>query len=1081
MATDVASLSDAPASAARPFGRRALRVLSHLALLFLPISAGYLFIANRASGPPRIELSAFAYTGMLLLHLGLGLGSVLLTLVQARAFFRSVREQKGVVALFGNLMGLSLALTLLTGVAFLGFGFQWLPLRLRPVLRLLHDASTGAFLFTGLLYLLLRARTGQSKDAPERRQARHIARIVFALGLPFVLLLAYTLYAPNTDRKIKNPELPPMTAFDEGGGVHGKFFPASVTTVGDRFFPPEYYTDSKSCGVAGCHPDLYKQWSESAHRFSSFNNQWYRKAIEYMQETVGTKTSKWCGGCHDMAVLQTEDPKNPGKSRFDRPIKTQVWPPEENPTSHAGIGCAACHSVVSVKSTMGVSDFLADYPPMHKYLDTKNPLLKGMHNFLTRLAPEPHKKTFLRPFHKDETAKFCSSCHKVHLDQAVNDYRWIRGQNEYDAWQGSGVSGFGAASFYYPVNEKTGQPDFKKCADCHMPKVASEDAGNKGGFVKSHRFPGANTALPHVYHLPDQLKETVKFLQDGALTIDIFGIRRPKAGAKPLAQIAQQRPAAGDTGPQAFSTSGDPNATTIVASTGPVLEETLTAPLNRGGQGAVLVRGESPLIEVVVRTKKLGHAFPGGTIDAFDCWVELEAKDENGKVFFHSGKLQWPDGPVEEGAEKYRAVLLDGKGRRIDRRNVWAIRAVAYVKTLGSGSADVVHYRLKVPKDIGNKVTLTAKLNYRKFDWFNNYWAFAGRTETEPSPSQASLAYKAGKTGNPYVSDDKVPVALGLGKKEGRVAHGYDDRAIFMDADLTKVSANPISDVPALPITVLCSNTITLPVVNPGAPMTAPTTPGDEKVDRVRWNDYGIGLLLQGDLRNATNAFTRATEVSPKWPEGYVNIGRVRQVERDTPAAIAAFQKAFALYDAAPTPMTRYQKARTQNFYAQALFDQGKIEEALSEAAKVREVFPDDRNVRNLSGIWLFRVGRYDEAILHFKHALSIEPEDITAHYNLMKCYRAKGDMKTASTHEKLYKRFKADEASTRLSGIYRRNNPADNNLAQPIHEIGDAIIRPKPEWLKKREAARVIRAMKSSPAMRRAGLVPEQMRVVRQ
>ena len=43
-------------------------------------------------------------------------------------------------------------------------------------------------------------------------------------------------------------------------------------------------------------------------------------------------------------------------------------------------------------------------------------------------------------------------------------------------------------------------------------------------------------------------------------------------------------------------------------------------------------RGEKPLIDVVVRTKKLGHAFPGGTIDAFDVWVELEAKDEKGHL-----------------------------------------------------------------------------------------------------------------------------------------------------------------------------------------------------------------------------------------------------------------------------------------------------------------------------------------------------------------------------------------------------------------------------------------------------------------
>src|SRR5262249_10238434 len=153
-----------------------------------------------------------------------------------------------------------------------------------------------------------------------------------------------------------------------------------------------------------------------------------------------------------------------------------------------------------------------------------------------------------------------------------------------------------------------------------------------------------------------------------------------------------------------------------------VAERELVAPLNRGGKGAALRRGESPLIDVVVRTKKLGHAFPGGTIDAFDVWVELEAKDDRGRTFFHSGKLQWPDGPVDEGAERYRALLVDAKGRRIDRRNVWAIRGVVYAKVIPPGAADAVHFRLKIPNNIGDKVTLTAKLNYRKFDWFNNYY-----------------------------------------------------------------------------------------------------------------------------------------------------------------------------------------------------------------------------------------------------------------------------------------------------------------------------------------------------------------------
>ncbi len=1035
------------ADEARP--RRRFRLAMPILLAILLLDTGYLYLANHASGPPRIPLSAFAYEGSLLLHLGLGLLAVWGLIGRIQAVVAAFRERQGAVAVLGALTALTFAVCLLTGLAFLGIGFQWFSLSIRLPLLRVHDVATYAFLISGALYLLLRARrAGQA--APERKQARVALRAGLVFGLPFAGMLAYTILVPTKESRIVNPTVPPMTAFDEGDGKDGKFFPASVQSVDKQFFPSEYFVDSKSCGVQGCHPDIYAQWNSSAHHLSSFNNQWYRKAIEYMQEVGGVKSSKWCGGCHDMAVLLTEDPKNPSKSRFDVPIAAHDVTEAKYPESHAGIGCAVCHSIVHVKSTMGNSDYMADYPPMHKYIITDNSVAKSMQKFLTRLAPEPHKKTFLRPIHTDQTAKFCSSCHKVHLDVPVNGYRWFRGFNDYDSWQGSGVSGFGAVSFYYPSDPKTNQPAFKKCADCHMPNTPSQDAGNFGGQVHSHRFPGANTALPTAYHDPVQMETTVKFLQDKALSIDIFALRRQKAGEKTPkptgAGPSPGRKAPTET-PQAASLNGDDNGPITAAANASKVEETLTAPLNRGGAGAALRRGENPLVEVVVRTLKLGHAFPGGTIDAVDCWVELEAKDETGRVFYHSGKLQWPDGPVEEGAEKYRSLLVDGHSNPIFRRNAWAGRSVVYAKVIPPGAADAVHFRLPVPKDCGKTVTLTAKLNYRKFNWLNNQFAYRGHTKDTLPATTAD-------------GSNAVPVGLGIDKKSGPVSRGWDDRTALYDGDLSTVSG-PTKAVPVLPITVLAQNVVTLPVVDangaPDSPAGPPLDDEAKKKERIRWNDYGIGLLLQGDFRHANNAFEQVTKMAPKWPEGYVNIGRVRQAERDSRAAQAAFEKAFALYDAAPTPMTPYQKARTQFFYAQTQFDQGKLDDSLATLAKVIEVFPEDRNVRNLAGTLQFRLGHYDEGIAQLNATLSIDPEDIAAHYNLMKCYRGKGDpasLHEASVHEALYRRFKADETTTDLIGPYQRAHPADNNLSQRIHEHADAIVQPKPAWLVRQEQA---------------------------
>ena len=45
---------------------------------------------------------------------------------------------------------------------------------------------------------------------------------------------------------------------------------------------------------------------------------------------------------------------------------------------------------------------------------------------------------------------------------------------------------------------------------------------------------------------------------------------------------------------------------------------------------------------------------------------------------------------------------------------------------------------------------------------------------------------------------------------------------------------------------------------------------------RERWNDYGIGLLLQGDLKAAEAAFLKVTEMEPGYADGWVNVARAR-------------------------------------------------------------------------------------------------------------------------------------------------------------------------------------------------------------
>ena len=74
---------------------------------------------------------------------------------------------------------------------------------------------------------------------------------------------------------------------------------------------------------------------------------------------------------------------------------------------------------------------------------------------------------------------------------------------------------------------------------------------------------------------------------------------------------------------------------------------------------------------------------------------------------------------------------------------------------------------------------------------------------------------------------------------------------------------------------------------------------------------------------------------------------------------------------------------------------------------------------------------------------LSIDPEDLQAHYNLMLCYNGLGQEAQAKLHEKRYLRFKADESSQAITGPYRQKHPHDNNERQAIHEHVSAPLAP--------------------------------------
>ncbi len=424
-----------------------------------------------------------------------------------------------------------------------------------------------------------------------------------------------------------------------------------------------------------CHKDAHDDWSKSAHRFSSFNNPAYLASVAETREVAlkrdgSVQGSRFCAGCHDPVPFFS--------GAFDDPKFDML----NHPTAQSGISCTVCHAITNVNSNLGNADYTIEEPIHYPFAKSDSAVLQWINNQLVKAKPSFHKKTFLKPLHK--TAEFCGACHKVHLPFALNHYKeWLRGQNHYDSWLLSGVSGHGARSFYYP--EKAQQD----CNGCHMPLQESGDFGAKflddSGKLKTHDhlFPSANTGLNWLTHQDDAIKAHSDLMK-GTMRVDVFGVRD-----------------------------------------GGTVEGQLTAPLRPNVP--TLKPGNTYLLETVIRTLKVGHHFTQGTTDSNEIWLEVTLK--SGDRTIGASGLMKEDNSVDPWSHFVNNFMLDRNGNRIDRRNAQDIVFALYNHQIPPGAGQTVHYSFTLPQDVSAPVTAKVRLLYRKFD--SIYMDFVDRKNKE--------------------------------------------------------------------------------------------------------------------------------------------------------------------------------------------------------------------------------------------------------------------------------------------------------------------------------------------------------------
>lgn len=426
------------------------------------------------------------------------------------------------------------------------------------------------------------------------------------------------------------------------------FLPSEAETISGDFIPASAFPSAEYC--ANCHQDVHAQWRQSAHS-NSFREPFYLRNVEILIKQKGIEASRHCEGCHNPVALFSGALTS--GSKLPRPFDDE------------GVSCMVCHSIARIQSTSGTGSYVMGIPAVMVREDGTP--IPGKVPFTEILArPDLHRRAVMRDFYR--TPEFCASCHKAAVPASLNDYRWLRAFTVYDEWQESSWSKQSLAPFY-------NKPAATTCQNCHMPaQPALHDYAAKNGVVRSHRWVGANSAIPQYYGYSEQLQKTAEFLKK-AVNIDIFGINK-------------------NEGP-------------------------LIAPVEKAGYD--LAPGDAVTVNVVLQNSGIGHSLVPEQRDIYESWLDFSVRDGSGKEIYRSGSLD-QNGALDPTAHSYTNRLVTASGKFIDIHQVWNTRIRAYDNTIMPGRSDLARYRFQIPAGIRGPLTITATLKYRRFrEAYTNY------------------------------------------------------------------------------------------------------------------------------------------------------------------------------------------------------------------------------------------------------------------------------------------------------------------------------------------------------------------------
>jgi len=378
-------------------------------------------------------------------------------------------------------------------------------LRVQPAWARLHLWSSIFALPFLAYHLLPAARTGPLEAANPLRGEANIARArrrmwilaaYWALGSIGVAMAAVLVY-----RRPSYETYQPPIQHLPGNGAN-PFAPSFAATSTGRPVAPETLANSESCGTAGCHTAIYRDWLASAHHWSA-EDEFFQAVRSATTDVQGLEATEKCGACHDPVSLLAGY-KDPRLGRA-------------TPGYHHGDSCLVCHAVRRVDAR-GIGSYEIGVPKPYLYEYSGNPFSAGVAHFLIRAYPKQHDRDY--DLRLVRLAESCAPCHKEWdvIDKSVGP---VQVETQYDDWR---------------THKWNTDPDPSRrlrCQQCHMYYANASNASTADPYdlkiglgikYRNHYFAAGNQFMPEELGSTDakgQVQRVNEWLQGKSVVPEI--------------------------------------------------------------------------------------------------------------------------------------------------------------------------------------------------------------------------------------------------------------------------------------------------------------------------------------------------------------------------------------------------------------------------------------------------------------------------------------------------------------------------------------------------------------------------------